>query len=394
MKNEKLQKLEELFILAKAKYYAGQPIITDEEFDDLEDVLRGLGSKVIDIVGTPDVVPIQKEKKQIRSLFDLEEKSDIKGKHNSKMLSLAKVKAVLDTEPPVDDALFWFKKLGVTSILGEPKYDGNAINIIYKKGKLSRALTRGDGVEGFDVTDKIKGMPNIPDTISLTQDTVEVRGEVVIDVNTFAKKYSNFKNPRNFVAGMLNRDDTAATILNDLEFMAFDARSYSPEMEYHDMDDIGKDGFTLPDFKFEIHTDDKQFPEKFNKLYSDFLSFRDRSNYLLDGFVLKTKAAERERIGETSHHPSWALALKFSPKNTITKIIDIEWKIGKTGEIFPVAILEPIDLDGATIGRASMYNAGWIMDNKAFPGSIVEISRKGDIIPGITKIIKESDEFN
>ena len=387
MTNDKIEGLKELYLKAKKAYYTGNTIMSDEEFDALEEVLKSLNLDVTQIVGIPS-------KPKITALFDLPNVKETKGKHVSKLLSLEKIKTGSDGLPPTEDALFWFTKSKVSSVVVELKYDGNAVNLIYKNGKFTKALTRGDGVEGMDITNKVKYMipGNIPETIDIFNSnitTVEIRGEVIIAVPIFEKKYNQFKNPRNFIAGVLHRDDTDPSVLQDLSFIPFDVRTYDPDMHYADIDILENSGFELP-YTQQIDSTVKDFENKFNNIYNHLFEYRKTCKYQLDGFVLKTKSIYRKNLGEGSHHPNWALAVKFQNKTSITKINDIEWTIGKNGNLYPVALLEPIDLDGSTISRCSLHNYGWIIDNKCYPGAVVLLAKKGDIIPGIVEVITPS----
>lgn len=385
MKKDKIEDLKNLYLRAKKTYYAGNPIMSDEEFDDLEEILKSLNLDVTKIVGSPVTV------KGVIPLFDSFTAKTHKGSHLTKLLSLEKIKTDNDSLPPIDDAFRWFNNVNVNEVIFELKYDGNAVNLIYENGKLTSALTRGDGKEGMNITDKVKHM-NLPSTIDIGYYKAEIRGEVVISVPLFNSKYNQFKNPRNFIAGVLHRDDLDPSILSDLTFIPFDVRVYNPNMEYKDID-LLNGIFELPYTK-KLSLKSSNFKFEFNNIYNELLQYRQVCDFQLDGFVMKTNAVYRGNLGETSHHPKWALAVKFAPKRTTTSINDIEWKVGKTGELFPVALLEPVDLDGATISRCSLYNAGWIIDNKCYPGAVVMIAKKGDIIPGITKVITPSPLSN
>ena len=176
--------LEQLYFQAKEAYYNGESIMSDDEFDHLEKELISLGSDAPYIVGADD--------------------RKAKYSHPSPMLSLAKYQATLAGDPPTLQAQGWMDRIGKVSYEISPKYDGNAANAIYQDGKLLQVLTRGNGTKGRDITDKVKH--NLPDVIGILG-TVEIRGEVVIKVNTFNQKYAEYKNPRNYVAGVLNRDE-------------------------------------------------------------------------------------------------------------------------------------------------------------------------------------------
>ena len=354
--------LEQHYIAAKEAYYNGSPILTDDEFDRLESDLLSLGSDVPYIVGADD--------------------RKAKYSHPSPMLSLAKYQATVSGTPPTESATAWMTKFGVSSFEITPKYDGNAANCIFIDGKLSQVLTRGNGTKGRDITDKVKH--NLPKTIGIPG-TVEVRGEVAIRVSTFNEKYAHFKNPRNYVAGVLNRDENPDEVIADLDFIPIEVR-------------IHKDGeicfespSSLKDFKhypFLARIEPIEFEDCFNAM----TEYRNDSEYQLDGFVIKAPEGLRPLWGENSHDPNWAVAIKFPPKETITKILSISWQYGKTGEVTPVAVMEPVDLDGSTVSRAALFNYGYLKSKGAYPGATVAIAKSGDIIPQITRVVVEGKE--
>lgn len=356
---------EQLYLNAKSAYYAGHPIMSDSEFDILESILKNKNSEVINTVGSATSGKI---------------------KHESAMLSLAKISVYDNENLPIEEVIKWFETCKESnSFEFSTKLDGNAINLIYKKGILTHAISRGDGHSGYDIVDKLKYI--VPHRISETS-TVEIRGEVVIDTLTFSKKYSNFKNPRNFVAGMLNRDDNDIQIIKDLYFGAFEVRIHKNDEYYfpeNTKDFLISNSFNYPETK--LLTDIKNFSE----LYTYFLNFRENTTaFQLDGIVIKAEEKCRLNLGSTDHHPKWAIAIKFPPKDAITEIVDIQWKTGISGEIVPTAIMKPIDLDGSTVSKATLFNWGRVKEWKAYPGAQVLIAKAGDIIPQIYQVIKPS----
>ena len=353
--------LEQIYFQAKEAYYTGQSLLTDDEFDKLEHELINMGSDAPYIVGAND--------------------RKAKYSHPSPMLSLAKYQASLSGTAPIESTINWMKKFGATSFEVTPKYDGNAANVIYQDGKLLQVLTRGNGSKGRDITDKVKH--NIPDRIDL-QGTVEVRGEVVIKISTFNENYFHFKYPRNYVSGVLNRDDNSSETLRNLDFIPLEVRQRSDDEVY----------YIAPRVPGFIHTAHIFYigPENFEAAYQDMVKFRTTSEYQLDGFVIKAPEGLRPVWGENSHDPNWAIAIKFPPKEAITTIKSISWQYGKTGELTPVAVMEPINLDGSTVSRATLFNLGYLKEKRAYPGAIVAIAKSGDIIPQITRLVTPGNE--
>jgi DNA ligase (NAD+) len=347
--------LEQHYMAAKEAYYNGNPLLSDDEFDRLEADLLSLGSDVPYIVGSDD--------------------RKAKYSHPSPMLSLAKYQATSAGLPPTESAISWMKKFGVTSFEVTPKYDGNAANVIYSDGKLFQALTRGNGTKGRDILDKIKH--NLPPTIGFSG-TVEIRGEVVVKIPTFYAKYAAYKNPRNYVAGVLNRDENPTEVIADLDFIPLEVRHHTDNETHYIMP-------TVPGFKHKAHI----FycgPESFEFAYSSMVEYRKTSEYQLDGFVIKAPESVRPQWGENSHDPNWAIAIKFPPKEAVTKIKSISWQFGKTGAVTPVAVMEPVDLDGSTVSRATLFNYEYLRKMEAYPGATVSIAKSGDIIPQILRV--------
>ena len=376
-----IEEKEKLYLKAKDTYYDGNPIMTDKEFDDLEDELRLWGSKVVEIVGTKTLSGLKK-----------------KYNHLSPMLSLSKISSEDDDNPPEEEFQKWLKKRNIISLEGTPKFDGNSINLIYKNGKFTQALTRGDKIYGHDVTSKLKS--KIPNYISDKRD-IEIRGEAVMEKAIFEKKYSKKvlgedkgkDNPRNIVAGILSRDDFDKELIDDMDFVAYELRYHENKkviFEQNYKERLNDFGFKLLPKNIIINCLKNV---DFKEIYKNFLNFRDNiSKYQLDGFVLKALYNDdRQRLGEKEHHPDWAIAIKFKPKNTTTKIKSITWEIGKTGEYTPVAELEPVELDGCTVSRCSLHNKRYIVENKVYPGAEISLVKAGDIIPQVETVIKPSD---
>lgn len=365
---------EILYLQAKKAYYEGQPIMTDSQFDKLEDTLRDEGSSVINVVGHTE------NTKNV--------------KHISPMLSLQKIQVnnLADKTLPVSKFNDWVTKTLSTQVqlTAEPKFDGSSCNLIFDNGKLITASTRGNGIEGTDITNKISHI--VPQEINTDYPgIIEIRGEVIIKAKLFNEKYADkYKNPRNFVAGILGRDEVNLDIISDFEFIAFDYR-----LHYDDMMKFGSDPIqTLSNFGFVVPTFYKQFESKdFEAIFNEFHQYRIKhSEYGLDGFVIKFPNEFRTIIGETTHHPKWAMAIKFPPIEAITYIKYIQWNLGQSGEFKPIGVLEPIDLDGTVVQNVALHNIGNIERQGLFPGAKVIIVKSGDIIPIVREVVEPKFE--
>ena len=361
-----IKNLENNYLLAKQRYYEGNPLMSDYEFDLLEEKLKSLDSHVVNIVGSQNL-------------------KDSKFHHASPMLSLSKIQVHHNIAFPISDFLHWFNTNSNDNKIkleGTPKFDGSSCNLIYENGKLEWALTRGDKEKGQNIIDKMKLI--VPPTIS-TNDKIEIRGEVVIPFDVFQSKYAkDYKNPRNFVAGILGRDEINEEIIKDFHFVSFEVRIHTDEMQHMEESNsfLKTNGFITPPIVELFNAKD------FQSVYNKFYEFRKTSPYPLDGIVIKFPETIRTSIGETTHHPKWAIAIKFPPLESITTIKSISWNIGFTGEFTPVGNLEPIDLDGTTVSNVSLYNYGNVINNGLLPGAKVIIVKSGDIIPIVQKIIE------
>jgi len=373
MDKNRLNQLEELYLQAKEAYYTGEPIMSDDEFDRLEEELRNEDSEVISVVGAST--------------------RNLKFQHLSPMLSLSKAQASLDGTLPIEQVNAWFSTFDENEIFeSTPKYDGNAVNLVYRyngtKCLLVNGITRGDKLKGRDVSSKlIKKVPQ--ELIGVTQD-VEVRGEVVMPTSIFYQKYSSFKNPRNFVAGFLNKDDSDESLLDEIEFMGIEVRLHDGDYEYPSdtQEWLKTNGFNKHDAYF-INFKASEFVEVYYKMKD----YREKiSPFQLDGFVIKTSEKIRKEIGNSDHHPKWGLAIKFPPKEAVTTITGYKFNVGTTGEITPIITLEPVDLDGTTIKNVAGFNIGYIIKDKLYPGAKVVIAKAGDIIPQIMKVLETGDE--
>ncbi|MFW6310704.1 MAG: hypothetical protein ACOC1K_00550 [Nanoarchaeota archaeon] len=375
-----IQSLEEKYLKAKIAYYEGNPFLTDSEFDSLEEELKNKGSKVIYQVGSK------------RKDFDIP--------HPTPMKSLAKIQTELTSEGKdikKEDIDKWYnkrtKQLGKkVPLLSSPKFDGNAINIIYRGNKLSSILTRGDGKSGKDITERLKS--KVPETLTInmlgndlfsTDDIIEIRCEVVISLEIFNKKYSEkFANARNYVAGVLGKDDYDEEKVSELKII--------PLIFLVNGVHVPQDHFTSNSV-FHTNWNWNLDVEEYETRFSFYEKNREELDYQLDGIVFSFPTEYRKQLGENDHDPEWSIAVKFIPKDVVAEVEGIEWNISKRGEIFPVILLKPTLLDGTIVKRASGYNLGYLLKNKIGYGAKVTIAKAGDIIPEVQRVVVESEEI-
>jgi len=384
IKFNEISKDEILYFKAKEAYYNGNPILSDADFDTLEDNLRSVDSFVVDVVGT---VTIKKDSVQIGKLKNVAE-------HKTPMGSLAKIQFKKDYVP-FAEFFAWLVQIANNIeclITFEPKLDGNAINCIYENGQLINVLSRGDGQEGQSYLKLF--LNKVPQFIK--NFTGEIRGEAVIDQYVFETKYKKdgidpnkkYSNARNFVAGALTKGELQFT--NDIDFIAFEIVS---DEIYETKKSLINWGFEILDFTQEL-MNHQLSQHVFEKTFEKFVEYRKTCKYQLDGVVAKMDKSIRETIGGNSHHPFWALAIKFIAENVTTKIIGIDYSLTKKGYLAPVALLQPVQLMDSEVKRASVYNASWMIENNCYTGAEVSLVKSGDIIPKIVSIINPStDKF-
>ena len=297
-------------------YYAGTPIMSDEEYDSL--------------YGDGDTVGHDVDGEAVPHLFP--------------MYSLQKVfltpAGILDTHPKIP-----------APVVYTPKLDGAAISVQYKNKKFYRALTRGDGKKGLDVTEKVRHL--VPATLDSNFTDVQVTGEVCAP--------KEIPNARNYASGSLNLKDIEEFKTRDLTFIAYGVQPYPTDSWTQDLALLDLSGFETV-----IQSDYACFPH--------------------DGKVVRVDSNKVfEQLGYTSHHPRGSYALKTRQKGVVTRLLDVEWNVGKSGAVSPVAILEPCTIGEATVSRATLHNMAYIDALDLEIGCDVEVIRSGEIIPRIVK---------
>lgn len=281
----------------------------------------------------------------------------------------------------------------------EPKLDGLAVSIIYRDGVLVQAATRGDGMVGENITQNVKTIRNVP--LKLRGNDfpaeLEVRGEVFMDSAGFAKLNSEaekrgekvFVNPRNAAAGSLRQLDSKVTAKRPLMFYAYStglvADGQLPEDHYQQLAKLTDWGLPLcPETKL---VEGQQAALDY---YQDILARRSELAYEIDGVVIKINDKKlQERLGFVARAPRWAIAFKFPAQEEITQLLDVEFQVGRTGAITPVARLEPVFVGGVTVSNATLHNGDEIARLGVKIGDTVIIRRAGDVIPQITQVVLE-----
>ena len=277
----------------------------------------------------------------------------------------------------------------------EPKIDGLSINLYYKNGRLIKASTRGDGKVGENVTNNIKTIKNIPLTINSNNcpKEIEIRGEIFLKrkdfflINDKLDTKNKFSNPRNAAAGSIRQLDPNIAKKRPLRFLAhgigISSKKYENLIQFHE--DLIK--WNIPSnnlIKISNSISDMM------KYYQTIAMQRNSIEYDIDGIVFKINDfLLQKRLGFVGKNPRWAIALKFSAEKSNTLIKKIDFQIGRTGAITPVARLETINIGGVMVSNATLHNFDEIKKKDIREGDIIEIQRAGDVIPQVTKVIKK-----
>ena len=283
----------------------------------------------------------------------------------------------------------------------EPKLDGLAVSILYENGKLVRAATRGDGYRGENITENVKTIRNVPlELSSEAPQRLEVRGEVFMPTAAFeafneqARKREQkvFANPRNAAAGSLRQLDSRVTAKRPLHFYAYSlgvideqAEQALPNSHYQRLQQLARWGLPIND---EVKT--AASVAECEAFYNDIFARRDELRYEIDGIVYKVDAiALQQDLGFVARAPRWAIARKFPAQEQLTTITGVDFQVGRTGAITPVARLEPVNVGGVTVSNATLHNADEIARLGVRIGDVVSIRRAGDVIPQVVSVVEE-----
>ncbi len=383
MTNKQYQeKIEILKKWAFAYYVEDNPIATDEEYDRLYHEVLDYEKENPNEVAEDS--PTKRVGGVVRDEFS-------KAKHIKRMWSMEDVFTKDEVQEWLDRVV---KNVGEVEYFCEPKFDGASMNLLYEDGKLVRAITRGDGVAGEEVTDNVRTIRSVPLTIEYKA-LIEIRGEVVIKKDDFeiinkereAKGESPFANPRNASAGSLRQLDSTITAKRRLVFYSWglgenslEHKNLSEKMEF-----VYNLGFLKPPYTKACKTIDE-----IEEFYHFLISKRDDIPMMMDGMVIKVdEVAKQEQLGYTVKVPKWMCAYKFPALEKVTKVNDITIQVGRTGVMTPVAEIDPINLDGAIISRATLHNFSEIKRLDLKIGDSVILIRSGDVIPKITKVLTD-----
>lgn len=381
---ERIDRLREELHQHNYNYYVlNAPVISDREFDMLMKELQELESK------HPEHFDENSPSMRVGSDIN---KDFTQVQHKYPMLSLGNTYSEADVKD-------FYER--VRKALNEPfeiccemKFDGTSISLTYENGKLVRAVTRGDGVQGDDVTDNVKTIRTIP--LVLKGDgypkEFEIRGEILMPWNVFeelnrereAREEPLFANPRNAASGTLKLQNSAAVAARHLDaYLYYLLGDNLPcDGHYENLQEAARWGFKVSDITRKVQTLEEVF---------EFINYWDveRKNLPVatDGIVLKVNSLRQQRnLGYTAKSPRWAIAYKFQAEQALTRLHTVSYQVGRTGAITPVANLDPVQLSGTVVKRASLHNADIIQSLDLHINDMVYVEKGGEIIPKITGV--------
>ncbi len=372
-------------------YVLDEPSVPDAEYDRLMRELQALESKF------PDLVTPQSPSQRVGG-EPLEGFSEVR--HATPMLSLANAFSA-DEIRQFHQRVIRGLEIDQVNYVAEPKLDGVAIALHYLDGRLAQAATRGDGATGEDVTSNVRTIAAIPLQLEQRKGSVpwpsalEVRGEIYMPLAGFEAWNANmrkedgkeFVNPRNAAAGSLRQLDPKLTAQRPLAFYAYAmvAAKGMPENHYDALQLLRSWGFPVNPEIRRVRDADGCIG-----YYEDLAQKREQLPYDIDGVVFKVDQQEQQlTLGFVSRAPRWAIAQKFPAQEEITRLLDIDVQVGRTGAITPVARLEPVFVGGVTVTNATLHNLDEIRRKDVRPGDWVVVRRAGDVIPEVARVVIE-----
>ncbi|MDW7772545.1 MAG: NAD-dependent DNA ligase LigA [Desulfobulbaceae bacterium] len=373
-------------------YVLDDPIITDSEYDLLFRELLELEEQFPGLI-TPDS-PSRRVGGTPLAQFETV-------KHLFPMYSLDNVFTGDELETFEKKIRRFLQYEGDIVYVTEPKLDGLAVELVYEKGFLTLGLTRGDGIVGENITGQLKTVQTIPLRLQKSGGEIPerliVRGEVYLPRHGFKQLNKQrsaageplFANPRNAAAGSLRQLDPSVTARRPLAFFVYGAAepdSFPCRGQWELLSYLGGFGFRINSYVRQCRT-----LEEVQDRYAELQKIRTELEYEIDGMVIKVDSFDlQNRLGTTVRAPRWAVAWKFPPSQVTTRIRGVEFQVGRTGAVTPVANLEPVIVDGVTVKRATLHNRDEIERKDLRTGDQVLVQRAGDVIPEVIKVVTEA----
>ena len=379
---ERMRELVDLLNRYAYQYYVlDEPTVSDAEYDALYDELVALEKELVFVL--PDSPTLRVGGAPLKGFATQ--------KHRAKLYSLDKVKTPEELAGYFDRLR---KSVGtLPELTVELKFDGLTLSIAYEDGKLIRAVTRGDGETGEVVTEQVRTIRTVPLTIPF-KGYVEVQGEGIMKYSSFDQYNKTaevpLKNPRNAVAGAIRNLDPAVTAKRKLDFFAYNLGEYhgitfETQEEIHRF--LQENGFLTDDRFWVVAT-----PEEAQKRLDEIEAERSSLDFLIDGAVLKVnRLSLRDELGYTQKAPRWAIAYKFRALEATTVLQEVKWQVSRSAKLNPLAILEPVDLSGVTVQRATLNNISDIQKKGIKIGDRVLVRRSNDVIPEIMGVYQAAE---
>ncbi len=413
-----VEDLRDLLRFHEHRYYVlNDPLISDAEYDSLYKLLEKQEKE------NPSIITADSPTQRVGAGLV---KDFPKRQHLVPMLSL-------ENSYNAEDLIDWDRKarersrLDVVEYCAEPKFDGASISLIYENDLLVRATTRGDGETGDDITPNIKQVRSVPLSATFSGfglEQIEIRGEVLMSKQSFARYNESLleegvqllANPRNAAAGSLRMKDSAEVGRRNLEaflyHVSYTANSAAEKQPLPELDEaaaipapnpvaatkeqpathsgmlqmLWNLGFKSPVKEMKV----VKGIEAVIQYLQEFEAQRDALPYEIDGMVIKVNdLALQDKLGMTSHHPRWAIAYKFKARQATSQLVDVEFQVGRTGAVTPVAKISPVAVGGVTVSSISVHNEEYIKEKDLRIGDHVLIERSGDVIPQIVRVLPE-----
>ena len=382
IESEYKKKINLLTTYNKNYYDASKPLVSDKKYDELKNSILILESKYsfLNSETSPSKVVGFKPSKNFQKIA-----------HRAPMLSLANAferEDLINFEKKILNFLSKNKDYQL-SYSAEPKIDGISASLIYKNGEFKIGLSRGDGKEGEDITANLATIKDIPKKIQSKDfpEEIDIRGEVFIQNSDFKNLKEKFANPRNAASGSLSQKNPDETKKIPLKFIAY-TFGYEKGLKAKNQKDFLKN---LDDWGFKTNPLNRLFVGVDNLLinYSRIEKDRTKIDFDIDGIVYKINNFElQKRLGNVANSPRWAIAHKFASNKAISKILNIEIQIGRTGALTPVAKIKPINIGGVIVSNATLHNEDEIDRKDIRIGDLATIERAGDVIPHILSVDK------
>ena len=387
--NEDYQKkIKEITKFNKNYYDKNDPLVTDDEYDNLKKEIINLEKKY---------KFLNHKNSPTKSVGYKPSKNFSKATHRVPMLSLANAFGeadLLNFEKKITNFISQQENFKIY-YSAEPKIDGISASLIYKNGIFVQGLSRGDGKEGEDITMNLATIKNIPKKIEAKDfpEEIDIRGEVFIQNSDFESLKNKFANPRNAASGSLRQKNSEDTRKIPLKFIAY-TFGYEKGLNIENQSQYLK---KLDEWGFKINPLNKLITGVKNLLinYNEIEKKRGEINFDIDGIVYKVNDFKlQKRLGNVANAPRWAIAHKFSSNKAISKIINIDIQIGRTGALTPVAKIKPVNIGGVLVSNATLHNEDEINRKDIRLGDTVIVERAGDVIPHILSVDKKKRSIN